>query len=710
MDPRLLAAADEHFAAGYFELPGAPPVERWSRAARRRFEKRELEAYDGGLLYPCGRVPRLTQNLLLSPSYSFTWQLDAGAAARLAERADPPTRQALQVALRELQELETATRRIRTVHTVGGGGYTHSIPDYGSVIRSGLDGIRRQIEARASDADVDSEAAALYVGLLDLIEGVRRWHTRAMEHLRAMDGLEVEAAENRDRLVSALERVPFSPARTFFEAMVAYNFVYYLDDCDNPGRVDLELLPFYESDRATGLVGYGDAVALIRALWRNVDANDGWNAAVGGSDASGGPCYSPLTAACVEAAKGLRRPNLQLHVRPDMPEALWDAAFLTIASGCGTPALYNDLAFREGLDRAGLGVRAEDHPYRNGGGCTETMVHGRSNVGSLDAGLNLPLLLCETLEERLAGSASFDELLDAFRHRITGAIEEVTSQVSEEQEARARLRPQPVRSLLVRDCIERGRDFTAGGARYTWSVVNVCGLADVADSLAAIEEVVYTRREQTAGAILDVLRADFAGSEALRRRLAACPHYGNGHPRVDALAAQIAEHTFGQLAKRRPWRGGCFLASCLMFTTYVGAGCSVGATPDGRRAREPISDSAGPHQGRDTCGPTAMLASVATLPQILAPGTLVVNLRLDPGCFATPDQRDKVRALVESYFRLGGMQLQVTCVDRDVLRDALEHPERHEGLIVRIGGFSEYWSRLSPELRRSVLERTEHRG
>jgi len=105
-----------------------------------------------------------------------------------------------------------------------------------------------------------------------------------------------------------------------------------------------------------------------------------------------------------------------------------------------------------------------------------------------------------------------------------------------------------------------------------------------------------------------------------------------------------------------------------------------------------------------------MLASAVTLPQILAPGTLVVNIRLEPACFATPEQRARVRALVEGYFRLGGMQLQVTCVDREVLRDAMEHPERHAGLIVRIGGYSEYWSRLSPELRRTVLERTEHHG
>jgi trans-4-hydroxy-L-proline dehydratase len=709
VDHRLLAAAGEHFAAGYFELPGEPPAVRWSRAARRRFESRELESYDGGLLYPCGRIPRGGQNRLLAPSFSSTWQLDAAEGARMAA-CDPSMSASLRSAARELGELEAATRRIRTVHTVGGRGYTHSIPDYGSVLRLGLEAVRSDIERRAAMPGVDEAAAALYRGLLDLLQGIRVWHTRALDSLARSRGLDEAASENRDRLVDALRRVPFLPARTFHEAAVAYNFVYYLDDCDNPGRVDLELLPYYQADLTSGATRYGAAVSLMRALWRNVDSNDGWNAAVGGSDEKGGPCYNPLTRACVEAARGSRRPNLQLHVRPDMPDALWEEALLTIASGCGIPALYNDPAFREGLDRAGLGVSPADHPYRNGGGCTETMIHGRSNVGSLDAGINLPLILTETLEETLASAPDFDSLLHSFEAAVARTVEQVTSEVSEEQEARSRLRPHPVRSLLVRDCIERGRDFTAGGARYNWSVVNVCGLADVADSLFALKEVVYRRREKTPLQMLELLRTDFAGGEAFRRRLGALHRYGNGHAEVDGLATRIAEVTFRELGRHRPWRGGRFLPACLMFVTYAEAGKPVGATPDGRKAGEPLADSAGPHQGRDTQGPTAMLASVARLPQILAPGTLVVNIRLDRGCFGTREQRAKVRGLVEGYFRLGGMQLQVTCVDQAALRDALEHPERHAGLIVRIGGYSEYWSRLSPDLRRTVLERTEHRA
>jgi formate C-acetyltransferase len=147
-----------------------------------------------------------------------------------------------------------------------------------------------------------------------------------------------------------------------------------------------------------------------------------------------------------------------------------------------------------------------------------------------------------------------------------------------------------------------------------------------------------------------------------------------------------------------------------MFTTYAAAGAPVGALPDGRRAGAPLADSAGPYQGRDRKGPTAMLRSAAALQPVLAPGTLVVNMRLSRDFFSTAEDRGKLRDLIRGYFGLGGMQLQVNVVDQAVLRDAIEHPERHGDLIVRIGGYSEYFNRLGKDLQLTILERTEHQS
>ena len=709
-DPEVLGRLGEFFAAGFFELPEAVPMQRWSRAVRRRFEQRALGPYDGELLYPCGQVHCGEENRILAPTYSFTWRFNDAALEEQLSGAVEEEREAL-VALRAcLQELDAELDVIRTVHTVGGRGYTHSVPNYGRVLREGLAEHARRIAAGLDQArqQQDLEQIDFFSGLQDVLVGIECWHGRVLEFLRAVQLDDPVAEARRERLVAACEQVPFGPARNFFEALVAYNFVFYLDDCDNPGRVDLELFPYYERDLEAGDTTHAEAVTLIRCLWENCDANGGWSTGIGGTDSAGEPAFNDLTVVCLEAARHIRRPNLQLHVGQDMPEPVWDAALDTIATGCGLPALYNEEGFRHSLQEADLGIRPEDLGWYNGGGCTETMVHGCPNVGSLDAGINLPLILVQTLKERLTTAANFDELVRAYQEDVAAVVGEIACQVSADQEVKARLRPQPMRSLLIDDCIDQGREFNKGGARYNWSVVNVAGFANVVDSLAALREVVFEKREKSGAELLRILQRNFEGEEVFRRRLSHCPRFGNDQPESDELAAELAEFVFREFLGHTPWRGGKFLASCLMFVTYAGAGVPVGATPDGRRAGEPLADSIGPYQGRDKKGPTAMLKSVAAIPHHLAPGTLVTNARFTRDFFTTGEGREKLKHLIRTYFDLGGMQLQINVVDQEVLRDAIAHPERHGDLIVRVGGYSEYFNSLSPELKETVLERTEH--
>jgi formate C-acetyltransferase len=230
----------------------------------------------------------------------------------------------------------------------------------------------------------------------------------------------------------------------------------------------------------------------------------------------------------------------------------------------------------------------------------------------------------------------------------------------------------------------------------------------VADSLAAVREVVFEKRERTGAELLESLHRNFEGEEAFRRRLERCPRFGNDDPRVDEIAAGVAEFVFREFLRHRPWRGGKFLPSCIMFVTFAHAGAQVGATPDGRRAGEPIADSIGPVQGRDRRGATAMLHSVARLPQHLAPGTPILNARFSKDLFDRPKGRQALRGLIETYFEMGGMQIQINVVDQEVLRDAIDHPERHEDLIVRVGGFSALFNSLPLDIKLSILERTEH--
>ncbi|MCK5803329.1 MAG: hypothetical protein KAI66_10875 [Lentisphaeria bacterium] len=700
----------EHFAAGYFELPDATPVRRWSRAVRRRFEHRRIPPYDGTRLFPAGQNTDGAQNRIVAASYSFTWSYQHAQTENIAPDPDEKQQDALAELAADMERLAKETDCIHTPHTAGGRGYTHSVPHYGRVLREGLDSYETRVAKRLTQARAcnDNQAVDLLMGLLDVLAGIRAWHANIVAALRKHAPADEPERARRERLVQALEQVPFQPARSFFEAIVAYNLVFYMDECDNPGRVDYELDPYFSQDERKGLTDPEEAEALLRELWVNTDANSGWSASIGGSLPDGQPAYNPLTQACLRAARGMRRPNLQLRIRHDMPDQVWEEALNTLETGTGLPALHNEEEYIRSLRGAHLGIRSEDFALVNGAGCTETLIHGHSNVGSLDAGLNLPLVLVDTLERHLATTSSFEHLLEAFKNDLRGAVREIADHVNRDQEAKARWRPQPMRSLLMDDCIDNGIEYNAGGARYNWSVINVAGLANMVDSLTAVREMVFEQKRLSGGELARALRDDFEGAEPLRRQLAQCSKFGNDHVKTDELARHLADFVFRELLAHAPWRGGKFLGSCLMFVTYVAAGKGVGATPDGRRAGAPIADSAGPMQGCDRNGPTAMIKSLGTIPHHLAPGTLVVNARFGKALFTTPAERKKLRALVRSYFDLGGMQIQINVVDQKLLRDAVDHPDNYPNLVVRMGGYSEYFCRLTPELRQTLLERTEH--
>lgn len=704
IDPQCLAEMGEVFASGFFEMPEAPPVARMARALRRHLEQAPPPEWEGQPLYPSGAWSLWAKNAAVFFHYSHSMGYNRERLETLkAQYPDPGSRAALDALDRYMTPYFKVGSRIPPAYRLGGSGYTHSIPHFGRVAREGLSAYATRVAAGLANAGelADPSRTAFYEAMQDVLAGIAAFHSRCLSKLKKTEGCLL-------KLIAALERVPFQPARTFYEAVVSANFIYYLDGCDSLGRVDQDLGPFYDRDRREGRMDHPQAVHLIRQLWENVDANSGWNVALGGSRPDGSPAYNALTRICLQAGACMRRPNLALRVRRDMPEAVWDDALDAIASGCGLPALYNEEAYLQALREAGLNLKEEDLADFAFGGCTETMVHGKSNVGSLDAGLNLPEILANTLESRLIPAREFQDVMQSFRVDVRNAIAELAEGVNRDQEQKARYQPQPLRSLLIDDCLETAREFNAGGARYNWSVINVGGLGNVVDSLAAVRELVFEKREITGMELLAALREDFFGRDALRKRISACPRYGNNDARADDLAVDISGFVFEEFQRHTPWRGGRFLPGCLMFVTYAGAGAKVMATPDGRRAGAPIADSAGPVQGRDRAGPTAMIHSVTRINHQLAPGTLVVNARFSPDMFKTPGQREKMKGLIRTYFQLGGMQIQINVVDQAVLEDALEHPELHEDLIVRIGGYSEYFNRLSDALKRSVLERTQH--
>jgi len=698
IDLEALHRCGEHLAAGYMSCPDAPPVRRFSAAVAAYLAHVDLPAYNAEALYPCAPSLYFRGNAAeFHYSAGITYN-DQALEAKLSAAQDDAARTALQAVRETLSRYPTF------------GGYTHSIPNYRRIITEGLDSYEGRIRQALDKAERRGEAdrIAFCHAMFTMLEGIRALHGRVLAHLASspVEGPEQEAS--RERLIEALAQVPFSPARSFYEGIVAINFILYVDGPDDLGRFDQDLWPLYRADLEAGSLSRDEAIAWVKQVWENIDLTCAWNVALGGMLEDGTSGINDLTHVCIEAGLGMRRPNLALRLHREAPDSIWEAALDRIAAGGGLPALYNEEAYISAVRGAHLGVSEADLPDFAFGGCTELMIHGKSNCGSLEGDINLPLVLVQSLDDHLASARSFDDFLSAYKADLVGHIRWLTQEWNRNQEGKSRWQPQVIRSLLIDDCIDNAREYNSGGARYNWCVVNVMGLANVIDSLAAVREVVFEARDCGAQDLLEALRDDFTGHERLQARLQTCPRFGNADSRADELAQDISGFVFSELREHAPWRGGRYIPACLMFTTYAYFGKPVGATPDGRRAGAPIADSAGAMQGRDTAGPTALLQSVAHIRHHLAPGTLVVNARLSKKMLSSPETREKLKTLVRTYFDLGGMQLQLNVVDQAVLKDAMEHPEQHGDLIIRVGGYSEFWTRLDDDLRRSILERVEH--
>ena len=305
------------------------------------------------------------------------------------------------------------------------------------------------------------------------------------------------------------------------------------------------------------------------------------------------------------------------------------------------------------------------------------------------------------MKERMELCSDFYSFYEELCARIRVHVNQKLDEIAECYMYRAKYLPQPMRTLFFDDCIDKGKDFYAGGTRYSWTMSSHSGMINVIDSLLAVRELVYEKKAFTAREFMELLNSE---DEAFFQMLKACPCYGVDDPKADKLAADFAGRMYRIYREKPAYEFiDAFTLTDHQFDRYERAGLNVEATPDGRRFGMPTCDSVGAIRGKAMKGPTAMLKSAAKLPQHLVDGIAVLNMTVQK---SFSDQI--LRALVESYMKLGGMQVQMTCTDLKELQDAMIHPEKHEDLIVRVGGYSEYFIRLTPQLRQAVLERNIH--
>jgi len=730
MDLNALRALGEWMALGFYEAADEPWPVPYGRAFLRLYENMEIVIPEDRLLVPCEPLPRARNMATHGLWYATSLICDFNHHCGL--RLNREIAEEKKEKFPQYSGFIDALARDLSTRLEHFGGYTHSNPDIRRVVGEGFLAMEaeldRELEAvRAEGTNADPGEVNPLRALKEYACGVRAFHARAAAALKdAAEAAEGDRGKELSLIAASFARAFMNPSKTFVEGLLAANFSWLLDGCDSIGRFDQALGDLFERDIKSGALEVAFARRLLDEFWQNFERFNGWNLQIGGYTSDGRDGLNALTIECIAACgrNRIRRPNVAFRITPETPETALVEALKVLREGSGRPALYNDERYVKTLYGIELGLTEEDAREVGFGGCTETMIPGLSNVGSLEGTINLAKALELALNDgfdpvegkqsgphtgSFAAMRSFEDLMGAVKRQIQYMTDAFVARNSEQLKLRfTRGDPKLYRTFFTRDCVRKRRSFEAGGARYNWAVVTYQGIANLIDGLSAVKKFVYEEKTVSPAELLAALAADFNGCEHIRRLLATAPRYGNGDAYADEIGREVVTFAWETLYAHETPRGGRYLPSCILFATYAGAGKLVGATPDGRKAGEVLTDSVGPAQGRDTRGPTAMLNSACRLPLALAAGTPVLNLRFQKSVMRTERDLEKIAALIRTFFARGGMQLQISVLSREEMLAAQKEPEKHAELIVRIGGYSEYFTRLDRALQDSVIARTEH--
>jgi formate C-acetyltransferase len=584
--------------------------------------------------------------------------------------------------------------------------------------------------------------------MLVCTEALVRFAERHAEQARELAAAERDPARRAEleRIAAVCSRAPAHAPRDFHEALQAYWFAHLgvttelnTWDAFSPGRLDQHLAPFYRQGLADGTLTRAAAEELVQCLWvkfNNQPAppkvgvtaeesgtyTDFAQIGFGGLTREGADGVNDVTFLLLDVTEEMRllQPSASIQVSAENPDALIRRAAEIIRTGFGQPSVFNaDLIVRE-LVRQGKSL--EDARCGGSSGCVEVGAFGKENY-NLTGYFNLPKVLELALHDgvdprtgRRLGPAtgdprafgSFEALFAAFERQLRHFVDVKVRGNNVVERLYAARMPAPFLSVLIDDCVARGRDYHDGGARYNTSYIQGVGLGTITDALSALHHHVYGERTVTMDALLAALKADFAGTERLRQQLLnRTPRYGNDDDRADALMVRVFEAYFAAVDGRPNTRGGRYAINLLPTTVHVYFGSVIGATPDGRRAGQPLSEGVSPVQGADRHGPTAVLKSVAKMDHGRTGGTLL-NQKFTPALLADDAGLDGLVQLVRTYFALGGHHIQFNVVDVATLRAAQARPEEHRDLIVRVAGYSDYFCDLGKALQDEIIARTEH--
>ena len=541
-------------------------------------------------------------------------------------------------------------------------------------------------------------------------------------------------------------RVPEEAPRTFREAVQMYWFCHLgtiLElngwDAMNPGHFDQHLAPFYEKEIAAGTLTREQAKEYISCFWIKVNNhpappkvgitakesgtyNDFTNINIGGVKRDGTSGESEVSYILLEVLGELHilQPGCSVHVSEKTSDDLLKAACKVIRLGYGYPSLFNPDTYVKELVRQGKSL--ED--AREGGcsGCIEVGAFGKEAY-LLTGYLNVPKLFELALNNGVdpvtgkqisiaTGDSrefrTFEDLYAAFLKQLEYVVLEKIKVNNYIDRMFAEYAPATFLSVLIDDCIAKGKDYYNCGPRYNTNYIQCTGLGTVTDAMSSVKKHVFEEGRYTMDQMLKMLKADFKGYEFDRQWIVNhTPFFGNDDDYADSIAVRVYDDLFKAIEGRPNIKGSCYHMNMLSTTCHIYFGKVLGASADGRHATLPISDGTSPSHGADTHGPTAVVKSLGKLDQSLSGGTLL-NQRLIPQILKKEEDLNKLGQLIRAYFGLGGHHIQFNIVDTATLRDAQKHPEQYRDLMVRVAGYSDYFNDLCADYQEEIIARTEN--
>ncbi len=625
----------------------------------------------------------------------------------------------------------------------------------GKIYRKGMLDFKKEIEAHIQSlnflndpeaTDKQEELRAMAISCDAVIVFAER-HAQLAEELAEKE-TDPKRTEDLKKIAEACRWVPAHAPRNIWEAIQMYWFVHLGTvtelngwDAMNPGHFDQHLQPFYEKGIADATLTRNEAKELISCFWIKVNNhpappkvgitaresgtfNDFTNINIGGVKADGSNGVSEVSYIMLEIVEDLHilQPGNSVHISAKTPDHFLHAACNVIRQGHGYPSVFNPDVYVQELMRQGKSLK----DAREGGcsGCIEVGAFGKEAY-LLTGYLNVPKVLEITLNNgldpltgKVAGIETgdprnfktFEELYDAFLKQLNFVVDQKVRVSNYIDQMFAKYAPAPFLSVVIEDCISKGKDYYNGGPRYNTSYIQCTGLGTITDSLSVLKKHVFEDKTFSMDTLLNAISKDYEGEEALRQRIInRTPFFGNDDEYADSIALRVYDDLLAAIDGKPNVKGEQYYLNMLSTTCHVYFGKVLGATPNGRFSGKSISDGTSPSHGCDTHGPTNVIRSLGKLDQVRSGGTLL-NLRFVPSLLKREKDVEKLGHLIRSYFTLGGHHVQFNIVDTATLLAAQECPEDYKDLMVRMAGYSDYFNDMNADLQQEIIDRTENEG